>query len=69
MENFIMKCLKEQRPIEIIYLADSGSISQRTIKVIEIRNATLKAYCHLRKTQRVFKIGNILSINYKTAAS
>lgn len=70
MKDFIKKCLNEQKQIEIIYISDSGSISQRTITIVSIFNdSKIKAYCHLRKKHRVFKLENVLSVNYKMAAS
>ncbi|MGD6964543.1 hypothetical protein ACQCVB_20280 [Fictibacillus phosphorivorans] len=67
MKNFLYRCHLDRNPVEIMYLSDSGSISQRTITIKDIEESNLRAYCHLRKTQRVFKMENILSINYKKA--
>ncbi|MBH0166291.1 hypothetical protein IHV12_15315 [Fictibacillus sp. 7GRE50] len=69
MENFLLRCHINQKPVEIMYISDSGKISQRTITIREIENTKIKGYCHLRRTLRVFKLENILSINYKRAAS
>jgi predicted DNA-binding transcriptional regulator YafY len=69
MKNFLLKCQLNKKPVDIIYLSNSGEVSQRTITICDIQDSKIKAYCHLRKTQRVFKLENILSINYKKAAS
>jgi predicted DNA-binding transcriptional regulator YafY len=68
MKSFLLRCQINRSPVEIMYIANSGKISQRIITVGEISESTIKAYCHLRKMQRVFKIKNILAINCKNAA-
>jgi predicted DNA-binding transcriptional regulator YafY len=69
VKNFLLRCQLNQKPVEIMYLSNSGEVSQRTITIRDIHDSKIKAYCHLRRTQRVFKLENILSINYKRAAS
>jgi predicted DNA-binding transcriptional regulator YafY len=69
MKNFLLRCQMNKRSVEIMYLSSTGQISQRSITINEIKGATIRAYCHLRKTQRIFKLDNILSINYKKKAS
>jgi predicted DNA-binding transcriptional regulator YafY len=69
MKNFLLRCQLNQEPVEIMYLSNSGEVSQRTISIRDIQNSKIKAYCHLRKTLRVFNLENVLSINYKRAAS
>ncbi|KZE65618.1 hypothetical protein AWM68_20670 [Fictibacillus phosphorivorans] len=68
MKKFLLRCQLDHKPVEIMYLSNSGQISQRIISIKEINETTIRAYCHLRKTQRVFKLDNILSVNYKKAA-
>jgi predicted DNA-binding transcriptional regulator YafY len=67
MKKFLLKCQMELKPVEIMYITDSGLISQRTITIKDMQGSIIRAYCHLRKRQRVFKIENILSINYRKA--
>jgi predicted DNA-binding transcriptional regulator YafY len=69
MKSFLSRCHLNKIPVEIMYISNNGQVSQRTISIKDINETTLRAYCHLRKTQRVFKLENILSINYKRAAS
>lgn len=68
MKSFLSRCQLNKIPVEIMYISNNGQISQRTISIKNINETTLRAYCHLRKTQRVFKLDNILSVNYKKAA-
>lgn len=67
MKSFLHKCLLNSTPVEIMYISGADKISQRTITIKEIQDTTMRAYCHLRKTTRLFKIENILSVNYKKA--
>jgi predicted DNA-binding transcriptional regulator YafY len=69
MKSFLLRCHLNKIPVEIMYISKTGQVSQRTVSIKDINETTLRAYCHLRKTQRVFKLDNILSINYKKAAS
>jgi predicted DNA-binding transcriptional regulator YafY len=68
MKSFLLRCQLDRKPVEIMYLSNTGEVSQRTITISDIEDSRIKAYCHLRRMQRVFKIENILSINYKKAA-
>jgi predicted DNA-binding transcriptional regulator YafY len=68
MKSFLLRCHLNKIAVEIMYISNNGQVSQRTIFIKDINETTMRAYCHLRKTQRVFKLENILSINYKKAA-
>lgn len=61
MNGIFVRGLETKQPIEIIYSNKSGKLSQRVITVIEITDSHIKAYCHLRHQNRVFKRENILS--------
>ncbi|SDN46929.1 hypothetical protein SAMN04488137_4571 [Fictibacillus solisalsi] len=65
MENFFVKCQKTAQPVEIVYLANNGSITQRTILINEIEESFIKAYCYSRKAIRTFKKEHILAVNYR----
>lgn len=61
MIDHILKASQERGwIITIVYLGSSG-ISERNIRVLEINEDRVKAYCYLRKQVRYFKNGNILS--------
>ena len=68
MKSFLSRCQLNKIPVEIMYISNNGQVSQRTISIKDINEVTFRAYCHLRKTQRVFKLENVLSVNYKNAA-
>ncbi|WP_419883465.1 hypothetical protein ACN6MY_07875 [Peribacillus sp. B-H-3] len=61
MNSTLLRSLKEDSVLEIIYLSEKGQVSQRRIQVLDITEDYVRAYCFLRKTKRTFKISNILS--------
>ncbi|MDZ5470393.1 hypothetical protein SM124_01395 [Bacillus sp. 31A1R] len=62
MKRLFLRSVEENLPLEMIYLSSSNQITQRRIIVREINEFTIRAYCHLRKQTRLFKIENILSL-------
>jgi predicted DNA-binding transcriptional regulator YafY len=62
MNTLLIKSLKENMPVEMIYLAANNQITQRRIIVKELRGNYFKAFCYLRSEDRLFKIDNILSV-------
>ncbi|MBM7693032.1 putative DNA-binding transcriptional regulator YafY [Peribacillus deserti] len=75
MNGILVRCLKENNPVEIIYMADDHCLSQRKIQVLAISRTHIKAFCFLRRQKRTFKMSNILSAspvrskNYKLHAN
>jgi len=63
VEYFLKASLERNRIINIIYLKDT-EITERNIKVYDISNGCVKAFCFLRNQNRVFKIDNILSASF-----
>jgi len=61
MNVLLNRALETGEVLELIYLSEKGEISQRRIKVLEISSGSIRAFCLLRKKQRVFKLSNILS--------
>lgn len=61
MHRLLSLYAKGQMPIEMIYLAKDGQITQREISVLQINGSTVIAFCHLRKMKRTFLLENILS--------
>ncbi|MCO7125167.1 hypothetical protein NIE88_05185 [Sporolactobacillus shoreicorticis] len=47
--------------LEIIYQAKDGSFSQRHIRIIEIGESYLNAFCYNRRKVRIFSKGGILA--------
>lgn len=60
IEHILKASLDRNRIVCIIYHSEKG-ISERNIKVLEIHDAHIKAYCYRSKGIRTFKLSNILS--------
>jgi len=56
------KYLACNRLVEIIYLDRHGNASKRTLRLIEIQDDQLKAYCLTKRAPRIFAIDNILAV-------
>ncbi|WP_078381353.1 hypothetical protein [Sutcliffiella halmapala] len=52
-----------KKTIEIIYIAKTGTITQRKITILHTLDKSIVAYCHLRGTKRTFLLENILSFS------
>ncbi len=63
VEYFVKASLERNRIINIIYLKNN-EITERNIKVLAIDRGNVKAFCLLRKQNRVFKLENILSAGF-----
>ncbi|WP_372508794.1 WYL domain-containing protein [Pseudalkalibacillus decolorationis] len=61
MHRLLTRCFEEKKMIEIVYLSSDGTITQRRIWIVSIRNNILTGYCYLRKQTRTFRIDQILS--------
>ncbi|NKE07386.1 MULTISPECIES: hypothetical protein [Mesobacillus] len=62
MKSLLERSLKEKLAVEMIYLAANNEITQRRIIVKEMHEHYFKAFCFLRKADRLFKKENILSV-------
>ncbi|WP_227521510.1 MULTISPECIES: hypothetical protein [Bacillus] len=61
MKKLLEKYFYHNIPIEMIYEARNGELTQRAVRIIHIGDTHLIGFCYLRKTKRTFKIENILS--------
>lgn len=60
VEYFLKASLERNLIINIIY-QNGSEITQRNIRVFDIRDDNIKAFCFLRNQNRVFKKENILA--------
>lgn len=63
MKNSIIKVMKQNQIITMIYISKSGAITQRRVKILKLTNNTFTAYCYIRRAKRTFYIDNVLAIN------
>lgn len=62
MNRTLQMSLEEEKCIDMIYMNKCGELTQRIIKVLEINEDHIKAFCFLRKEKRTFRKENILSV-------
>jgi predicted DNA-binding transcriptional regulator YafY len=63
IDYFLRASLERNKTICIMYLK-GNEITKRNIKVLNIDNENIKAFCFLRNQKRIFKIENILSASF-----
>ncbi len=52
--------------LEIVYMSSSGTLTQRTVRVVSYDEVQVLAYCYLRNEIRRFSKENILAAFPKT---
>ncbi|MBO0601368.1 transcriptional regulator [Sporosarcina sp. E16_3] len=58
----LIKSMEWNHVLDMIYMAKDGAISKRSIKILQVGDVSFRAYCYLRKSNRTFKIDNILAL-------
>src|SRR5690625_188818 len=61
MKAFIMNAMQTKATIVIYYLDRHGKITQRYIRVLQLTEDHVLAFCFYRKKVRTFKLENMLS--------
>lgn len=61
MKIILNRSLQYNEKIMIFYMDSAGNVTQRYIRVIQINNDSIVAYCYWRKKVRTFKLDSILS--------
>jgi predicted DNA-binding transcriptional regulator YafY len=62
VRNQLVKSVEYNESLDMIYLAKDGTISKRRINVLQVGEASFRAYCFLRKSKRTFTIDNVLAL-------
>ncbi|QNK89462.1 transcriptional regulator [Sporosarcina sp. resist] len=62
MRNQLVKSLEYNESLDMMYIAKDGSISKRRISVLQVGEASFRAFCFLRKSRRTFTIDNVLAL-------
>lgn len=62
MNGVLLRAIEQKLPVELIYLDFNHKITQRKVLPHEIKGRYVRAYCHLRKSTRLFILDNILSV-------
>lgn len=61
MKGQLLKSKDTQTKIMIYYIDKQGKVTQRIITVKAISPKQIRAYCHFRKADRIFRLDSILS--------
>lgn len=62
MIKTLLKYMKRQLPVEMIYIMSDGLITQRKVTLYVVTDKEMKGYCHLRRSIRTFKVDRILAV-------
>lgn len=62
MRHILHLSIEKDFILEMIYISNNNKITQRFIKVLNINQTSVVAYCFYRRKVRTFKLANILSI-------
>ncbi|WP_250816061.1 hypothetical protein [Clostridium swellfunianum] len=68
VDHILMASLERNLIVAIMYLKNN-EITMRNIRVLEIKQDRIIAYCYLRGENRVFKKENILSAAFLNTSS
>lgn len=58
----LLRSIKYGEGVDMIYMDNSGAISKRRIQVLQVNGDLFRAYCHMRKAKRTFKVNGILAL-------
>ncbi|MGE7113269.1 transcriptional regulator [Lysinibacillus sp. NPDC047702] len=62
MKEQLIKSMKHNQIVSMMYIAQDGKVSKRSIKIIKIIGDSFQAYCFSRKAKRTFTISNVLAV-------
>lgn len=62
MDFLLKEAQLNHNPIRIFYIDQQERISERIIRVEDVNENYIRAYCYWRKGVRIFKKSNLLSV-------
>ena len=62
MKEQLIKAMQRNQFVNMMYLARSGEVSKRQIKIIKIVGDSFQAYCFTRQAKRTFMIDSVLAV-------
>ncbi|MFC5587530.1 transcriptional regulator [Sporosarcina soli] len=62
MRKQLLKSMDCNTELDMVYLAKDGRVTKRRVKVIQVGEESIRAYCYLRKSKRTFTIDNVLAL-------
>lgn len=62
MRDQLVKALQRNQFVNMMYLANSGKVTKRRIKIIKVGGDTFQPYCFTRQAKRTFMIDSVLAV-------
>jgi hypothetical protein len=62
MREQILKVMKHQQLIDVIYMAKSGAITKRRVKVLKMTGGSLQVYCYTKNAKRTLILNQVLAV-------
>lgn len=62
MKQQLLKAMKRRQTIEMLYIAQNGTVTKRRIKLYKMTGDSFQAYCFTRQAKRTFIIENVLAV-------
>lgn len=62
MKEQLIKAMKRNNFLNMMYIAKDGNVSKRRIKIIKIVGNYFQAYCFTKQAKRTFLIENVLAV-------
>ena len=62
MRSQLVKSVRYEESLDMMYMAADGSISKRRITVLYVGEGSFRAFCFLRKSKRTFRMDNVLAL-------
>ena len=59
MRNQLIKSMKYNESVDMMYMAANGKVKKRRIDILRVGEGAFQAFCHLRKAKRTFRIDNV----------
>lgn len=64
MLGLFKRSIESKQKIIIFYIDSENRVTERYIRVLEIKENSILAYCYYRRKVRTFNMENILSAGY-----
>ncbi len=62
MRNRFLKSLDFIETVEMMCIDQNWIVSKRKNLVLQVADVSIRAYCHMRKSRRTFKIDKVLAL-------
>ena len=62
MRNLLVKSMRYNESVDMMYMATNGKVTKRRINVVKVGDGAFQAYCHLRGAKRTFRIDHVLAL-------